>query len=33
VIDHKGVIRYTNVRGDAMDQAVDKLLEEMEAGR
>jgi hypothetical protein len=33
VIDHKGVIRYKNVRGDAMDRAVDKLLEEMEAKR
>ena len=29
VLDHKGVIRYKNVRGEAMDQAVDKLLEEM----
>lgn len=34
VIDHKGVIRFRNVRGEAMDKAVDQLLEEMrsEAG-
>ena len=30
VIDHKGVIRFTNVRGEAMDRAVDKLLAEVE---
>src|SRR5262249_40105435 len=30
VIDAKGVIRYKNVRGEAMDKAVDTLLEEME---
>lgn len=30
VIDHKGVIRYKNVRGEAMDKAVDALLAEME---
>jgi hypothetical protein len=29
VLDHKGVIRYKNVRGEAMDQAVDTLLAEM----
>ena len=29
VLDHKGVIRYKNVRGEAMDQAVDGLLAEM----
>ena len=29
VLDHKGVIRYKNVRGEAMDQAVDRLLAEM----
>jgi hypothetical protein len=28
VIDHKGVIRYKNVRGEALDEAVDALLEE-----
>ena len=32
VIDHKGVIRFKNVRGQRMDAAVDQLLEEMEAG-
>ena len=29
VIDDKGVIRYRNVRGERMDQAVDTLLAEM----
>jgi hypothetical protein len=29
VIDHEGTIRYSGVRGKAMDQAVDKLLAEM----
>src|SRR5437870_4303744 len=29
VLDHKGVIRFKNVRGDAMDKAVDALLKEM----
>ena len=31
VLDAEGVIRYRNVRGHAMDQAVDTLLAEMEA--
>ena len=31
VLDDKGVIRSKNVRGAAMDKAVDKLLKEMEA--
>jgi len=31
VLDAKGVIRYTNVGGEAMDRAVDALLKEMEA--
>ncbi len=30
VLDHKGVIRFKNVRGDAMDRAVEQLLAEME---
>lgn len=30
VIDAEGVIRYKNVRGDALDAAVDELLAEME---
>ena len=30
VVDAKGVIRFKNVRGEAMDKAVDKLLEEAE---
>lgn len=30
VLDHKGVIRYKNVRGAAMDKAVDELLKKME---
>ncbi len=29
VIDAKGIIRFKNVRGEAMDNAVDKLLGEM----
>ena len=29
VIDHKGVIRYKNVRGEAMTEAVETLLAEM----
>ncbi len=31
VLDGKGVIRYRNVRGKEMDEAVDKLLQEMES--
>jgi peroxiredoxin len=30
VLDHKGVIRYREVRGQEMDKAVDTLLKEME---
>jgi peroxiredoxin len=30
VLDHKGVIRHKNVRGEAMDKAVEQLLEELE---
>ena len=30
VVDAKGVIRFKNVRGEAMDKAVDQLLKEME---
>src|SRR6266852_1783534 len=30
VLDHKGVIRYKNVRGEKMDEAVDRLLKEQE---
>ena len=30
VLDHKGVIRFKNVRGEAMDKAVEQLLEELE---
>ena len=29
VIDHEGVIRFKNVRGEKMDEAVDQLLAEM----
>jgi len=29
VIDHKGVIRYKNLRGSELDQAVEALLAEM----
>ncbi|HVC93429.1 MAG TPA: thioredoxin-like domain-containing protein [Pirellulales bacterium] len=31
VLDHEGVIRYKGVRGDAMDEAVDTLLEKLDA--
>lgn len=31
VLDHKGVIRYKNVRGEAMEKAVLELLKEMPA--
>jgi hypothetical protein len=31
VLDAKGVIRYTNVRGQEMEDAVNALLKEMEA--
>jgi hypothetical protein len=30
VLDQKGVIRFKNVRGEKMDEAVDKLLKEQE---
>jgi hypothetical protein len=29
VLDHKGVIRYKNVRGAELDKAVDQLLAEL----
>ena len=32
VLDAKGVIRYRDVRGEEMDEAVDALLAEMKAG-
>jgi hypothetical protein len=32
VLDGKGVIRFKNVRGEAMDKAVDELLAEMAKG-
>jgi hypothetical protein len=31
VLDHNGVIRYKNVRGEKMDAAVDTLLKELKA--
>jgi len=31
VLDGNGVIRYRDVRGEAMDQAVDELLKEMKS--
>ena len=33
VLDHKGVIRFKNVRGERMDEAVDQLLSEMKGER
>jgi len=32
VLDHKGVIRFKDLRGDAMEKAVEQLLAEMEKG-
>ena len=32
ILDCKGVIRYHNVRFEAMDQAIDRLVKEAEAG-
>jgi hypothetical protein len=32
VLDENGVIRFKNVRGEAMDEAVDTLLAEMKRG-
>ncbi|HHI78920.1 MAG TPA: hypothetical protein ENK02_02980 [Planctomycetes bacterium] len=29
ILDHKGVIRFKNLRGKRMEEAVEKLLEEM----
>ncbi len=31
ILDAKGVIRYKNARGEAMDEAVDALMKEMKA--
>jgi hypothetical protein len=33
VLDHKGVIRFKNVRGEKMDEAVEQLVKEMETGK
>ena len=33
VLDHEGVIRYKNVRGERMDEAVDKLLAKMKKSK
>jgi hypothetical protein len=33
VIDHKGFIRYRDVRGKELDNAVDTLLQELEQGK
>jgi hypothetical protein len=32
VLDARGVIRYVNPQGDLFDQAIDRLMTEMEAG-
>lgn len=32
ILDHKGVIRYRDLRDEPMEEAVRKLLAEMEAG-
>ena len=33
IIDHNGIIRDKNKRGEAMDEVVDALLKEMKEGR
>jgi hypothetical protein len=33
VLDANGIIRYRNVRGEAMDRAVDELLKELDASK
>jgi alkyl hydroperoxide reductase subunit AhpC len=33
VIDHKGIIRFINVRGEEIDRAVEQLLGDMEKVR
>lgn len=33
IIDHKGVIRFRDLRGEEMENAVNKLLKEMESGK
>lgn len=33
VLDHEGVIRFKDVRGEQMDRAVDQLLAEMKDGK
>jgi hypothetical protein len=33
VLDHEGRIRFKNVRGEAMDKAVDELLAEMKQAK
>ena len=32
VIDHNGIIRYRDVRGEQLDEAVNHLLKELKAG-
>src|SRR5262245_13518556 len=32
VLDERGVIRYKNVRGEKMEEAVDALIKDMEGG-
>jgi hypothetical protein len=32
VIDHNGIIRYENLRGKVLEEAVEQLLQEAEAG-
>ena len=33
LIDHEGVIRYRNVRGDDLDSAIEELVEKAEAAQ
>jgi hypothetical protein len=32
VIDHKGIIRHKNLRGEDLEKAVDQLLQDAERG-
>jgi AhpC/TSA family len=33
VLDHKGIIRYKGISGEALDKAVDTLLQELHRGQ
>jgi hypothetical protein len=33
VLDHKGMIRFKQVRGEELDKAIDQLLKELEPAK